>query len=301
MNTREIQKEAKERAEFTALLYELSKEKIEDDNSAKSRFYVKLEKLYHRDGTKDFRHFYSDIFFMLEELWLNEESGREDLATLVDNLQALRIGYKPQNEDENGKLVDVSENIKKLYDHVNLDVARLQYADNEGREDRLKQTIQSSVDNLNEKTEEKIKELEEKTNQLEKRIKTTVTGVQKEHITILGIFAAIVLAFTGGMTFSTSVLKYMGEGNIYRILVVALVVGIVLVDALFVLLHYICRIIGRPTTTKAIKIANAVLIAMLAAVLLAWRLGWVEYRDKKINEIEKPQETVTEQITEKQN
>lgn len=40
---------------------------------------------------------------------------------------------------------------------------------------------------------------------LQKQIK----GVEKEYITILGIFAAIVLAFVGGITFSNSVLaKY---------------------------------------------------------------------------------------------
>lgn len=289
MNAKELQKEAKERAEFTALLYDLSQEKIEENSSAKSQFYLRLEKLYYGDGTKEFRHFYSDIFFTLEEMWLDNKGGREDLATLMDNLQTLRAGYKPQNRNKNGNLIDVSENIKKLYDHVNLDIARLQYANNEEREERMMNAL---VD-----VYEETQEVSESTKTLEKRL----TNSQKDYISILGIFASIVLAFTGGMTFSTSVLKYMGEGNIYRILVVALVVGIVLVDALFVLLHYICRIIGRQTTTKAIKIANAVLIAMLAAVLFAWRLGWVEYRDKKINEIEKPQETVTEQITEKQN
>ena len=39
-----------------------------------------------------------------------------------------------------------------------------------------------------------------------KQLSNRVQEKQKEYITILGIFASIVLAFTGGMVFSSSVL-----------------------------------------------------------------------------------------------
>ena len=40
---------------------------------------------------------------------------------------------------------------------------------------------------------------------------------QREYISILGIFAAVVLAFTGGIAFSTSVLKNINTVSVYRI------------------------------------------------------------------------------------
>ncbi len=42
--------------------------------------------------------------------------------------------------------------------------------------------------------------------QLSNRVQEKQEEMQKEYITILGIFASIVLAFTGGMVFSSSVL-----------------------------------------------------------------------------------------------
>ena len=43
--------------------------------------------------------------------------------------------------------------------------------------------------------------------QSQQESKNNQAKMQSEYITILGIFASIVLAFTGGMTFSTSVLE----------------------------------------------------------------------------------------------
>lgn len=48
-------------------------------------------------------------------------------------------------------------------------------------------------------------------NETVKSAKSTVEHAQQNSIAILGIFAAIVLAFTGGLAFSTSVLQSLGE------------------------------------------------------------------------------------------
>ena len=44
---------------------------------------------------------------------------------------------------------------------------------------------------------------------------------QREYIAILGIFAAVVLAFTGGIAFSTSVLNNVAKASIYRTVTVS--------------------------------------------------------------------------------
>ncbi len=38
------------------------------------------------------------------------------------NLMELRKRYKPVNYDSDNKLIDISDNIRKLYDHVSLDI-----------------------------------------------------------------------------------------------------------------------------------------------------------------------------------
>lgn len=53
--------------------------------------------------------------------------------------------YKRQNKAVDGKrIIDVSDAIKKLYDHVNLDIARIAYSDGADR----KISGESSIENL---------------------------------------------------------------------------------------------------------------------------------------------------------
>lgn len=42
----------------------------------------------------------------------------------------IRSGYQPRNRTDDGeRIIDVSDALKKLYDHVNLDIARISYSD----------------------------------------------------------------------------------------------------------------------------------------------------------------------------
>ena len=66
--------------------------------------------------------------------------------------------------------------------------------------------------------------------------------MQKEYTTILGIFASIVLAFTGGMVFSTSVLENIGDISIYRLIMVSCIIGIVFINMIWILVSYLARI-----------------------------------------------------------
>ena len=115
-------------------------------------------------------------------------------------MELVRKGYKPMNQDKNGKLIDISMLVNKLYDHINLDIARINY---------FKKTEMRSYDEL-QKVMRTTKELEEKTEDMKDAVEK-VDEMQKQYITILGIFASIVLAFTGGIAFSTSVLENTGN------------------------------------------------------------------------------------------
>ncbi len=69
--------------------------------------------------------------------------------------------------------------------------------------------------------------------------------MQKEYITILGIFAAIVLEFTGGMAFSSSVLENIDKSLIYRIILVVCVIGLILFNVMWLLIDFIRDINGK--------------------------------------------------------
>ncbi len=170
----DLTKESKQRKEFRDILFELAKsQELLQDAYYRSNMYKRLESLYDAESSeKRFRHFYTDIFSVLTQIQQNSELG--DINILGQNLDVIRNGYKPQNKASDGKRIILQSQINSLQ-------KELQKAKN----------IKADYED----TEKKIVEVEAK-----------LDNSQKEYITILGIFAAVVLAFTGGISFSTSVL-----------------------------------------------------------------------------------------------
>ena len=74
--------------------------------------------------------------------------------------------------------------------------------------------------------------------------------VEREYITILGIFAAIVLAFVGTFTFSTSVLNNIGQAHFGKILIVACLIFVAFYEIISLLVNFLREINGRATTNN---------------------------------------------------
>lgn len=188
------------------------------------------------------RLLYSEISTFI--VGLDEEAR----ATVSTNLETL-ISYVLDNE--------VSDNIRKicikLYDHFQLNLIQIENA--KAASDRA--IAQSIVD-------EKDKLREE------------VKGIQKEHITILGIFAAIMLAFVGGFTFSTSVLQNLGKVSTGELIIVALVIGLVFILLITILLNFLREINGKSKKDKSsAKSTCAIIIVsiLLALFLIGYALS----------------------------
>lgn len=198
--------------------------------------------------------------------------GYVERGTLSSNVESLFI-YALNNPKS-----DISDScskmIVKIYDHCQL--ALLQ--------------IESTKDILGSGVEESKIDLQRE-----------IKSVEKEYITILGIFAAIVLAFVGGITFSTSVLNNIANASIYRTLLVSLVIGLVLVNVLFGLFYYINSIVKTKSNISPLIISNVVIILMIALILCFWYDGKVEFRNQKISNEISQQVGDNESINEKNN
>ena len=99
-------------------------------------------------------------------------------------------------------------------------------------------------------------------------------GMQKDYITILGIFASIVLAFTGGIAFSTSVLENIDAISSYRLCAVVAGIAFVLINLMYILVRFIQEI-NRDKDEKVsypgyMRVINLVLIAIFAFTIAAW-------------------------------
>lgn len=193
----------------------------------------------------------------------------------------IRKGYQGVNLDCNGNLIDISRSIQKLYDHVSLDIARSSYIEATMRGVNGEEPL----DDIHLEIRKANQEIEQ-TKQEQRKISDKIERQTKDYIAILGIFAAVVLAFTGGIAFSTSVLENMsGKGvSIYRILATALVIGLVLVNILFGLFYYIDRLVHRESNSqlKPLLVSNGVIVVLLVILLALWSCGTVELRNEHI-------------------
>lgn len=282
----DVKKEEQQRSEFRNLLFSLANsQEILQSASERLKIYKRLEALYYTVNPKEiFRHYYSDIFSVLSQIQQGDKTGSIDV--LGQNLMEIRKGYQPKNYDLNGKLIDISDNIKKLYDHVSLDIARMGYTDTADRrlvqEDTI-ENIQGQINRIQKEVEEASlvrKEINEANQQIEK-FENRMQDTQKEYIAILGIFAGIVVAFTSGVAFSASVLENIHQSSIYRIVFVTLLIGLVLVNIIYGLFYYVDRIIRakKDQSLFPFVLVNVILLILIGLTIGAWYFGVVEKRN----------------------
>ncbi|WP_051551176.1 hypothetical protein [Kandleria vitulina] len=89
--------------------------------------------------------------------------------------------------------------------------------------------------------------------------------MEKEYVSIFGIFASIVLAFVGGITFSTSVLQNIDKVSIFRLLLVVDMIAFTMINVLNLLIDFIAKINGKEN-----KVMDIILISIAIFIGLVW-------------------------------
>lgn len=149
--------------------------------------------------------------------------------------------------DENNNVAEDSKKlIVKIYDHFQLALHQ--------------------IENVNNIFANSIKEAKEN---LQREIKS----VEKEYISILGIFAAIVLAFVGGITFSTSVLQNISMVSIFRLLLVIDFLAFILINTIYILVKFIFTINEKNTNFFNVKALNTACLVITFVIIVAWLLN----------------------------
>lgn len=266
MNRDELQDLNEKRQEFRKILLELSADQeILKEPKKRSSFYLRLEKLYYApDNEKRFRHFYSDIFSALTQINDGDDQGSIDV--LGQNMDILLCGYQAKNSDDEGKLIDISDQIRKLYDHISLDIARIKYSEKGDVEVSGQESIEKIRSQIND-DESKIITLQDSV----KEATVKADKMQKEYVSILAIFAAVIGVFFSGVGFSTSVLSNIDKSSIYRILLGVTILGMFLFNLLALLLGFIREIVVNKTwSLRVYIIGNFAFIIILALIYVAW-------------------------------
>ncbi len=124
--------------------------------------------------------------------------------------------------------------------------------------------------------------LESKINESEKSIENLRNGIYNSTVSVLGIFASIVLTFAGVFSFSSSVLENINAISIYRLIGIISLVGIVAFNLIICLILYLLRgskipkkIFSAWKFYSPIWIVDLILIASLLFSFWAWKNDWL--------------------------
>lgn len=180
------------------------------------------------------RILYSEISNYVYSL---EISGRGIFATNVEKLFLYSL-------DDNNKVNDdCKKMIVKIYDHSQLALHQIENANN---------IFANSIEEAKENLQKQIK------------------GVEKEYISILGIFAAIVLTFVGGITFSTSVLQNISTVSVFRLFLIVDFLAFILMNVIYILVKFIFTINEKKAVLFNIKTLNISCIIIAIIILISW-------------------------------
>lgn len=173
-------------------------------------------------------------------------SSRGVFATNVEKLLLYSL------DDENGISEDCRKMIIKIYDHFQLALNQIE---------NVNTIFASSIEDAKINLYEEIKR------------------VEKEYISILGIFASIVLAFVGGITFSSSVLQNISGVSIYRLLIVIDLLAFVLINVIYLLIKFIFVINNKNASLLKVERINVVCFLIAASILAAWFFNLLSLAD----------------------
>lgn len=178
---------------------------------------------------QNFRPMYSNLFEIVK-------NKKEDLNTLMTNMQLLYEYI--HNHSKNQELL---QGITRLNDHLNLDVATI--------------TRDAELNKKFEEADKKFYEIDE--------LKIKIQAMQKDYITILGIFSAIVITFVAGLVFSSSVLENIKDVSIYRLLLIIWCIAFAIISILQGLYRFIENILyGKQITTYAVLLTIFAIITI---------------------------------------
>lgn len=205
------------------VIKELSYRLISDDEVQDQ--IMSLKSIY----CDDFRHTYSNITALIVRL---NNNGDEHISNLCQNLSDI-IDRLDINENK-----EFIKCLNKLVDHIRLEEVRIGSIYREQRESIQEiKMISETVKGLHKES----KSLNTKSTDLMDQSK----NLKIEVVTILSIFAAILLAMVGSISFTSSVLQSMNSASIYRVTFIAIISGLVVFNTIGVLLYIISKIVDR--------------------------------------------------------
>lgn len=207
------------------LIRKMVQEAYEEDSDKLKSALATLKSIY----ADNFKHNYSEFFPLIVEI-----SKEHELDYLTNNLELLRIRMEHDLITNTGQYEVLYDPLRKLCDHLNLEISRLDYySKNENAVRAAEQKVQQLAADI-QRSQRAMKLAENKTKSL-----------QNEMIAVLSIFAAVMIGFFGGFNYISSAIASLQRVHIYKSVTIVLIAGSILFNTIFMLMNFISKIIGR--------------------------------------------------------
>lgn len=155
-------------------------------------------------------------------------------------------------DDKNTVNSDSKKLIIKIYDHSQLALHQIENVNN---------IFANSIENAKENLQNQIK------------------GVEKEYISILGIFAAVVLAFVGESRFQHQVLQNISAASVFRVLLIVDFLAFILINVIYILVKFIFTINEKDAKLFNIEALNITCLIIALIVVVSWILNLEQLPD----------------------
>lgn len=257
--------EEDKKTELQELIDSLCDLNFSKDTKNIDEWIQRLNKIY----ANKYRHTYSVISFKLQEIISKSDS--EVLEALGANLDVLKEKIESlvdQNPDDENLKITLS-GYNKFADHINLEIGRYNFIKNQfcATTTSISSSATTNELTINKELKDKVDKLAEDLN----KVRPVTTQAQREldnldsrlesnkisSITTLTIFSAVVLAFSGGITFEVGMLQGMSSASAYRLVFVIALTGFVLFNTIFTLLYLVGKLAGKSISTKCRYCSNS--------------------------------------------
>lgn len=222
-------------------IYALSSSLLNVDLKEDKQILGRLQAIY-SDG---FKHSYSDLYPVMLKIFndgnqYQNEYLTSNLLTLNNTLET--DFYKGINEYK-----DIYKQFTKLCDHLNLQIAQMSFiSSNNDRISDLQSELKTSMQHLNE-ANISIGKATRKLNKANKK----ANSLQTELISVLSIFAAIVITFSGGFTLIGSAITSINSAKNYEsVILIVLISGMIIFNTIFLMMYLISKITERNIFAK---------------------------------------------------
>lgn len=225
------------KSQLSKIIFDLSKAQDELENPDRIiKYFNLLEDIYYSENPNDtFRHYYSDIFGWISQIDNDFTEDAGDLEILSQNIGIIKKEYE---KCALSRKRNVRKSIDKLYDHINLDIARINYIKT------MQSNSENEMDNITEQLFALNQQMSAEVDRAED-VSQKVNNAYSEFVSILGIFSAIVLVFFGGTSVFANVIAAMEKSSIYKSMSVCTLTGVMIADVIFIFMWLLAKLLGR--------------------------------------------------------